>query len=225
MKVLAIGPHPDDVELAMAGTILSLRSARHEVVVCDLTDGEPTPIGTQELRMSEAARAAELLGVRRITLNMPNRSLADTMDNRRQVAEVIRKVRPELLFVPYWEDAHPDHVAGAALCEAARFWAKLTHTTIPGEPWFPPRVVHFLSVHYKLHPRLSFIVDVTRHIEQKMRALAAYESQFGLKRGNSAVLDRLRTASSYYGGLIGTGYGEPFICREEIGLSGLDQLV
>jgi bacillithiol biosynthesis deacetylase BshB1 len=225
MRVLALGPHPDDVEIGMGGTVLALRDAGHEVVICDLTDGEPTPIGTPERRAREAAEAARLLGVRRITLEMPNRYLADSVEHRNRVAEIIRAVRPELLFVPYWEDAHPDHRAAAALCEAARFYAKLTRTSIPGEPFYPRRVIHFLGSHYNLHLRPSFILDISPHMETKLRAVAAYGSQFGPERGNEAFFEDLRAWNRYYGVLIRTAYGEPFVLREEVGLRGLDQFI
>jgi len=225
MKVLAIGPHPDDVEIGMGGTVLVLRRAGHDVVLCDLTDGEPTPIGTPERRAQEAAEAAAVLGVQRVTLEMPNRYLADTVENRNRVAEVIRAVRPELLFVPYWEDAHPDHVAAASLCEAARFYAKFTRTSIPGEPVYPRRVIHFLSTHYHLHRRPSFIMDITPHIETKLRAVAAYGSQFGPERGTEGFFEELRAWCRYFGTLIRAGYGEPFVMREEVGLRGLDEFI
>lgn len=225
MKILALGPHPDDVEIGMGGTILLLRSQGHEVVLCDLTNGEPTPIGTPERRAQEAKEAAALLGVPRITLELPNRYLTDTIENRTQVAEVIRRVRPDLLFVPYWVDAHPDHVAAAALCEAARFYAKLTRTTMAGEPFYPRRVLHFLTTHYRLHIRPSLIVDITAHIETKLRAIAAYGSQFGPERGSESFLEEMREWNRYFGRLIGRAYGEPVVCREEIGLAGFDQFV
>lgn len=225
MNILALGPHPDDVEIGMGGTALILRAAGHGVTFCDLTNGEPTPIGTSERRAREAQAAASLLGVKRITLEFPNRYLEDTIEARNRVAEVIREVRPDLLFVPYWEDAHPDHVAAAALGEAARFYAKLTKTTIAGEPFYPRRVIHFLSTHYRLHVRPSFIIDITPHIETKMAAVAAYASQFGPERGNEGLLDEIRKWNGYYGSLISTAYGEPFVSREEIGLRGLEQYV
>ena len=224
MNVLAIGAHPDDVEIGMGGTILALRSAGHAVTICDLTNGEPTPIGTPERRAQEARDAAEILGVDRITLEMPNRSLTDTVDHRRRVAEVIRKVRPDVLCVPYWIDAHPDHVAAAQLAEASRFYAKLTKTTIPGESFYPRRVYHFFTTHYRLHVRPSFIVDISAHVETKMRSIAAYASQFGPERGTGDLLEGIRDATRYFGQLIGRAHGEPFVSREEIGLSGFDQL-
>lgn len=225
MNVLALGPHPDDVEIGMGGTALLLRAAGHDVTFCDLTNGEPTPIGTPERRAREAAQAAALLGVRRVTLEFPNRYLQDTVEARNRVAEVIRDVRPDLLCVPYWEDAHPDHVAAAALGEAARFYAKLTKTSIAGEPFYPRRVIHFLATHYRLHVRPSFIIDISPHLETKMAAIAAYASQFGPERGNARLLNEVRTWNAYYGSLIGTASAEPFVSREEVGLTGLDQFI
>jgi bacillithiol biosynthesis deacetylase BshB1 len=225
MKILAIGPHPDDVEIGMGGTILALHAQGHAVTVCDLTNGEPTPVGTPERRAREAAEAARILGIPRTTLEMPNRALADTVDNRMRVAEVIRRVRPDVLFVPYWVDAHPDHVAAATLCEAARFYAKLTKTTIPGDPFWPRRVLHFFSTHYRVHPSISFIFDISGHMERKLDAVRSYVSQFGPERGNETFFDELRVWNRYFGNLIDRDYGEPFACREEVGLSGLDQFI
>ncbi|MGQ0550380.1 MAG: bacillithiol biosynthesis deacetylase BshB1 [Armatimonadota bacterium] len=218
-RLLALGPHPDDIEIAMGGTICLLLAQGHEVVLCDLTDGEPTPLGTPERRAVEAAKAAGLLGVgRRITLDLPNRSLEHTLEARHLVAEVIRDVRPDALFIPYWVDAHPDHVAACAIGEAARFWAKLTKTDMRGEPHYPARVYHFFSTHYALHVKPSFIVDISGYMDSKMAAVTAYASQFSDARGNTWVLDAVREFARYFGRLIGRAYGEPFVCREEIGV-------
>jgi bacillithiol biosynthesis deacetylase BshB1 len=226
MRVLAIGAHPDDVEIGMGGTVMALLAQGHEVVLCDLTNGEPTPIGSPERRAREAHEAARVLGVqRRITLEMPNRYLMDTVDNRSRVAEVIRQERPELLMAPYWVDAHPDHVAAAALTEAARFYARLTKTAMAGDPIFPRRIVHFVTSHYRLHVRPTFIFDISNQMDLNLQALRAYGSQFGPERGNEEVFDRIRAWNQYFGSLIGCAYGEPFVCREELGLRSLEHFV
>lgn len=210
----------------MGGTICMLHAQGHEVVVCDLTDGEPTPIGSPERRAAEAEDASRLLNVRRrVTLRLPNRFLQDTIEARLQVAEVIRDVRPDVLFIPYWVDAHPDHVAACAVAEAARFTAKLTRTSMQGNPHYPDRVFHFFSTHYRLHVKPAFVVDISDYIDTKMAAVAAYTSQFGDERGNATILDAIREINAYWGRLIHRRYGEPFACREEIGIVRWDGLI
>ncbi|MBM3451342.1 MAG: bacillithiol biosynthesis deacetylase BshB1 [Armatimonadetes bacterium] len=223
---LILAPHPDDGEIAMGGTIVTLLRQGWSVALCDLTNGEPTPLGAPEIRAREAARAAEILGLTsRVTLDLPNRFLLDTVENRMRVAEVIRAVRPDLLFVPYWEDAHPDHVQAQQLAEAARFYGKLTKTEMTGEPHYPRRVIHFFSTHYRLHRRPSFLVDVTDAFDRKMNAILAYESQFSGKRGNLTIVEVIRNNAAYFGRLIGVPYAEPFAMREEVGLRNLDALL
>ena len=110
MKVLAIGPHPDDVEGGMGGSIIKFLKLGHEVHILDLTNGEPTPHGTPEIRSEECDKATALLGVSgRTNLDLPNRYLFDNIESRNKLAEVIRRVRPHIMFLPYWEDAHPDY--------------------------------------------------------------------------------------------------------------------
>src|SRR3972149_6847491 len=225
-RILAIGPHPDDVEIGMGGAFLARLAQEHGVVLCDRPNGEPTPGGTPERRAAEAAEAAHILGVgRRITLPLPNRMLADTVENRMLLAGVIREVRPDLLFIPYWIDAHPDHVAACALAEAARFYAKLTKTEIPGEPFYPPRVFHFISTHYDLHIKPTFLFDIGAHFERKLAAVAAYASQFADENGEMRVLQYLGTLNGYWGYLINRPQAEAFVCREELGLRSLDGVV
>jgi LmbE family N-acetylglucosaminyl deacetylase len=110
--------------------------------------------------------------VARITLDMPNRYLTDTVDNRMQVAEVIRRVRPDIMCVPYWVDARPDHVAAATLGEAARFYGKLTKTSLAVEPFMRPRILHFFSTHYRLHPDPAFVFDISAHVDRKRQPFA-----------------------------------------------------
>src|SRR4029077_2080952 len=89
------------------------------------------------------------------------------LDARRRVAETVRQLRPRYLFAPYWEDAHPDHVAASALIDAARFWSKLTKTDWLGQPHYPQRIFYYFSVHLRLHPRPSFVLDISPYLERE----------------------------------------------------------
>jgi bacillithiol biosynthesis deacetylase BshB1 len=224
---LVVAPHPDDAELGVGGTVLLLRSQGHSVGVLDLTDGEPTPFGSPETRRRETDEATAALGLSwRGNLGLPNRRLEATLEARARLAGVLRQLRPRVLFAPYWEDTHPDHVAASALTDAARFWAKLTKSDLPGEPHFPQRILYYFSIHLRIHPRPSFVLDVSDHLEAKMRAVACYRSQLieGRPATPPTLLDDLRDRARYWGWAIGARYGEPFVCREEVGLRGLRDL-
>ena len=228
LDYLVIAPHPDDAELGAGGAILALQAEGARVGVLDLTDGEPTPHGSPEIRRRETEAATAVLGLAwRGNLGLTNRRLEADLEARARLAGALRELRPRYLFAPYWEDAHPDHVAASALVDAARFWAKLTKTDLPGEPHYPQRILYYFSVHLRLHPRPSFVLDVTPHIEGKMQALACYRSQFieGRPATPPTLLDDLRDRARYWGWAVGAGYGEPFVCREEVGLRGLRDLV
>jgi bacillithiol biosynthesis deacetylase BshB1 len=224
LDYLVIAAHPDDAEIGAGGTIALLLSEGKKVGILDLTDGEPTPHGSPEIRRRETEAATAVLGVSwRENLGLPNRKLEANLEARAQVAGVIRKTRPCVLLAPYWEDSHPDHVAASALVDAARFWAKLTKTDLPGSPHFPDRILYYFSVHLRIHPRPAFVVDITSHIDVKMRALESYHSQFIVGRPATppTILDSVRERARYWGWAIGAGYGEPFASREELGLRSL----
>jgi bacillithiol biosynthesis deacetylase BshB1 len=228
LDYLIIAPHPDDAELGAGGTIPLLQSQGAKVGVLDLTDGEPTPSGSPEIRRRETEAATEVLGLAwRGNLGLPNRRLEATLEARAGLAGVLRQLRPRILFAPYWDDAHPDHVAASALVDAARFWAKLTRCDLPGEPHHPKQILYYFSIHLRIHPRPSFILDITAHFETKMRALACYRSQFieGRPTTPPTLLDDVKDRARYWGWAIGAGYGEPFVTREEVGLRGLRDLL
>jgi N-acetylglucosamine malate deacetylase 1 len=222
-SILVFGPHPDDAELGMGGTILKLARQGHKVHLVDMTNGEPTPFGTVEKRAAEGAAAAKVLGVERTLLGLPNREVVHSIENRHKVAAVIRKHRADWIFVPYPIDAHPDHVAVTKICEDARFDAKLTKSSIPGEPYYPKRVIYYFCTHLRMNFTPNFCVDVSDTIERKIESVKCYESQFV---GNSAfVPEMVRTITAYFGSRIGTAYAEPFFTHEMLGFGGLDQLI
>jgi len=219
VDVLAFGAHPDDVEIAMGGTILSLKTKGAKVVVCHLTDGEPTPYGNRKTRLKEAEKAARLLKLDDyLVLSLKNRELQDTLPARRKVAEVMRRYKPAMVFAPYWVDAHPDHWGGSQLVEAARFWAKLVKTSMKGEPWYPPKFYYHLCSHLRPNVQPSFVVDTTGFHEQKISAVRCYESQF-LKKPGSRALEHISVTNRYFGAMVGTQTGEPFFSKENLGVS------
>jgi bacillithiol biosynthesis deacetylase BshB1 len=198
------------------------------VGVLDLTDGEPTPHGTPELRRQETAAATALLQLDwRENLGLPNRRVEANLDARAKLAAVFRRVRPRWLFAPYWVDAHPDHVAATQLIEAARFWSKLTKSDLPGEPFHPVRIFNYYCVHLKQVAQPAFILDISQFWEQKLAAIRCYHSQFiaGRPTEPPTFLDQLRDEAAFWGKAIGVRYGEPFTSREPIGLASMRDLV
>ncbi|HET6250217.1 MAG TPA: PIG-L family deacetylase [Tepidisphaeraceae bacterium] len=222
-SILVIGPHPDDQELGMGGSIAKLVNEKHRVHLVDMTNGEPTPLGSVEKRARESAAAAQILGVSRTNLGLPNRQVVHTVEARHKLAAVIRIHRPDWMFLPYPVDAHPDHVATTKIGEDARFDAKLTKSSIPGEPCYPKRIIYYYCTHLRMNFNPLFFLDISDTMDVKIAAIRAYESQF--IENNSPVIDMMKTMNGFYGGRIGTAYAEPFFTYEAFGLGGLDQLI
>ncbi len=234
-SILVVGPHPDDQELGMGGTIALLAAQGHKVTLLDLTDGEPTPHGDPATRAREAADAAAILSppdadhaVTRIQLGLKNRFVEHSIDARHKVAGVMRAVQAEVVFVPYAVDVHPDHRAGTRIVEDARFDAKLTSLELPGDrgrpPIYPKWLFHYYATHLRIVPNPSFLIDVSAHAEQKKRSILAYKSQFVVNEKNRAVVEWLDSAGRFLGSRIGVAYAEGFYAQEPIGLTGLGGL-
>ncbi|MCA9113687.1 MAG: bacillithiol biosynthesis deacetylase BshB1 [Planctomycetaceae bacterium] len=228
LDVLVVAPHPDDAEISVGGIILTARRQGLRVGVIELTNGEPTPHGSPEIRREETAKATSLLDLSwRACLDLPNRSLTETTVARRELATVFRLCRPRVILAPFSEDAHPDHVAASQLVDSARFWSKLSRTDLPGEPWWPPRLYHYWSIHLRIHPSPAVVIDISQEIDQKMAAVRAYASQMLTGRSTEfpTLLDDIRDRARYWGWTIGAAYGEPLGCREEIGLKSISPLL
>jgi bacillithiol biosynthesis deacetylase BshB1 len=247
MNILVVGPHPDDQELGMGGTIAALAGQGHEVLLLDVTNGEPTPHGTEARRKSEAAAALSILSakaverggrpIRRWLLGLPNRTVEHTVAARHAVAAVIRAHQAEVVFVPYFEDAHPDHRAVTRIAEDARFDAKLTKMELPdpvdgwtgeshrlGEPIYPKWFFYYYATHLRLVADPVFVFDVSGLVETKLASIRAYESQFVTPEKNRAVVEWVGSAARYFGSRIGTEAGEGFFTREPVGLGSLGGL-
>ena len=225
LDLLVVAAHPDDAEISVGGVIVSSVAAGRRVGVLELTDGEPTPRGTVARRASETAAATEVLGLAwRGNLGLPNRSLQADLGARRGLAEAFRLTRPGVILAPYWEDAHPDHVAASRLVDDARFWSKLSRTEMAGEPFWPPRLYYYFSIHLRIHPRPSFVFDISDHIDAKMQAIGCYRSQVieGRSSESPTLLEDIRDCARYWGWTIGRAHGEPLTSREEIGVESFE---
>ena len=220
LDVLAFGPHPDDVELTMGGTLLRLHSLGYRTGIIDLTAGEMGTRGTREDRAREAAEAAELLkaSVRR-SLDLGDGRLGASSETKRAVVEAIREYKPTLVFTNYPENNHPDHTVSGPLVAEAAYLAGLKNYEADGEPHRPNRVLYYLVPH-KIAP--SFIIDVTAFHEGKMRAVRAYVSQLHSDDESAPAtyisqpgfLARVEALDRYHGALIDTDFGEAFYLRE-----------
>ena len=221
--LLAVGAHPDDVEIAVGGTLIKMRDRGYSLVLCHASDGEPTPQGTRESRLAEAQAAAEFLGAELEILSLPNRYITDTPEARRELALVIRKHRPKLMLSPWPVGEHPDHRAVAQLADAARFTAKLTKTDHRGQrwelpPWWAPRQLYYQLATEVEDPQPAFVVDITAEHPRKLELLACYASQ------HNVDMDRL-AKSPFWGQLIGVPHGEAFFIRGGLALADLAALL
>jgi bacillithiol biosynthesis deacetylase BshB1 len=217
VDVLAVAPHPDDLEIQCGGTLAQLAKLGHTVGMIHMTNGEPTPRGTLERRMAETAEAAKILGVAfHEVLDLPNRELMDTLENRYKLAATLRKYRPRVLMTMYGRTvtASPDHYQAQLLCEAARFYSRLTKWDDRFGGYPPHTIDHlvYIPIMVSAEPlqlQWKFAVDITDTMDQKLAAISAYKSQFDGERAES-ILHRIRSISGANGGVAGVKYAEIF---------------
>ena len=173
----------------------------------------------------EAQAAADLLGVKRVTLDLPNRYVEHTIEARHKVAGVYREHQADIVFAPYFHDAHPDHVVGTRIAEDARFDAKLSKIDLPGEPKYPRWFFYYYATHLRWVADPTFCLDISGHLKVKLDSLRAYHTQFVLPEKNRRVVEWVEAAATYFGSRIGVEHAEPFYTKEPIGLSGLSGLL
>lgn len=222
LDTLVIVAHPDDAEISVGGTILALKNAGQRVGVIDLTDGEPTPHGSPEIRANETAEATKILNLDfRTNLGLPNRALEATLEARATLAGWIRLLKPKLLITHHWEDSHPDHVAASSLVDAARFWGKLSKTDLPGKPHHPGFVLYAPSIHLRRVAKPDLITDISPYFEIKMAACRAFHSQLVRERpeGPFGPLGEIEAQARFWGWAIQAQYGEPLFSREVLGIA------
>ncbi len=209
LDMLAVSPHPDDVELCCGGLIVKMINKGYQVGIVDLTRGEMGTEGTAEVRIQEAKRAAEILGVKiRENMDLGDCRLSYGFDEGTRLAEVIRKYKPSILIAPYGDDNHPDHAAGRELAKKAAFFSRLRKIETKHEPHRVGSIIYYM-LHRPFEP--TFIVDVTDVYDRKLEAIRAYKSQIRLISEYGGLLRAVSIRDQLYGLTIGAEYGEPFL--------------
>lgn len=221
LDLLAIAPHPDDVELTCGGTMAKMAEAGYATGILDLTRGETGSRGTPETRLREAARAGKILGVKiRRNLGLPDAHLLVCDEQKIAVAEVIRELEPHTVILPYWEGRHPDHYTSSRLGYEACFIAGLKNYALAGEAFRPFKII-YAAAYASVTP--TFAVDITGQYERRKRAILAYQSQFRPARKDQKskvalpldeLEERMTLTAGTFGRMIGVKYAEGFVVKE-----------
>lgn len=239
LDVLAIGVHPDDVELGCSGALINEVKRGKQVGIVDLTRGELGTRGSAETRFEEASRAAEIIGALvRENLGMRDGFFRNDEEHQMQLIRIIRKYQPELVFANVLDDRHPDHGRAGKLIRDAAFLsglAKIETKAADGtlqEKWRPKYILHYIQDWY-FEPDL--LIDISDVFEQRMKSIEAYTTQFhvrGKKQegpqtyiSNPDFLDSVIARARILGKRIGVKYAEGFISEKKIGIRNLDALL
>jgi bacillithiol biosynthesis deacetylase BshB1 len=223
LDLIVFGPHPDDLEIGLGGTIACHTSLGMRVGLCDLTAGEMGSNGTVEERLAEAAAAGRALRAQwRENLRWPDRRIGKDPAHLEQAVAFIRRHQPRVVAVPYWSDRHPDHVAASAVLTEACFNAGLRKYPGEGEAWRPDWICYYF-INESAPP--SFVIDVSEHYQTKREALDCHSSQFRPAGPGAAVATRLNTPlfrqmiesrDAQFGALAGVQWAEGVVVREPI---------
>lgn len=229
LDVLAFSAHPDDIELAAAGTIIKLNKQGYSVGVADMTRGEFGTRGTMEIRQKEAEEAGKLMNLKvRECLDIPDGSVTVTRENHLKVIRLLRKYRPRIVINHYWKARHADHMATSTIVTEACYLSGLAKIETGQERWRPRRILYH-QLPYDVIP--SFVVDISKEIEQKWKVIRAHKSQFydpDSKEPETILsapifLEIQNTRMKYWGELIGVTHAEPFLTTEPFAIPDIVQ--
>lgn len=227
LDVLIFAAHPDDAELAMGGTIAKLAKHNLKVGIIDMTRGELGTRGTAEIRQREAFNAAiTLKAAVRENLEFADGDIRSTKENLMKVIIEIRKYRPKIVFAPYFNDRHPDHIDVSELVKRAMFSTGLAKIKtfdkeVPQNHYRPSKLFYYMQT-YTFDP--TFIVDITDTFELKMKSVECFSSQFHNPKSKEPetfisrpeFFNYIKSRAEFYGFAIGKAYGEPFFCEEKL---------
>ncbi len=238
LDILAIGVHPDDIELSCAGTLINAALQGKKTGVVDLTAGELGTRGTPEIRLQEAANAAKIMGLQvRENLFLKDGFFRnDEKEAMRKIIAAIRKFQPTIVIANALEDRHPDHGRAGKMIAECCYYSGLRKIETKDEnenqqnAWRPKQVLHIIQDRYYT-PNL--VVDISNVMEQKMKAILAYESQFYNPNSNEPntyisspmFMEGIKARSIQFGKSIGIDYGEGFTIVNPVGINDLSALV
>jgi bacillithiol biosynthesis deacetylase BshB1 len=236
VDILAIGAHPDDVELGCGGTLAKLIEEGKSVAVVDLTQGELGTRGTNITRAAEASEASKILGISaRENLKFPDGFILNTQEYQLEIVKKIRKYQPEIVFANAIEDRHPDHAKAAKLVSDACFLAGLVkiETESEGEKqtqWRPKHVFHYIQWK-NIEP--DFVVDISAFMEKKIEACLAYKTQFYDPKSTEPVtpiatkdfLESLTYRAQDLGRLSGVDFAEGFTTEKLLAFKNFDGII
>ncbi|MFQ5550183.1 MAG: bacillithiol biosynthesis deacetylase BshB1 [Gemmatimonadales bacterium] len=223
VDMLAVGAHPDDVDLTCGGTLAAAKDQGYGVAILDLTRGELGTRGSAGIRQAEAAKAAQILGVdERINAELPDAHVWNSDDNRRLMVGLLRSYLPRTVIAPYPVGRHPDHRESSLLVRDSCFLAGLANYPADGEIHKPEKLI-YTSTYREDAGKPTFVVDISAQFERKLEAIRCYQSQFeGVVQAGELfptgqdLYDLVRTQNAHYGSLIRTAYGEPFLSEETV---------
>ncbi len=227
LDVLIFAAHPDDAELSMGGTIVKFTSNHIKVGMIDLTRGELSTRGSAETRQKEAFQAAIVLKAAvRENLHLTDGDIYNNKENLMKIIMTIRKYKPKVIFAPYFNDRHPDHIDTSVLVKRAMFSTGLAKIKtfdkeVSQEPYRPQKLFYYMQT-YTFEP--TFIVDITESFETKMKAIKCYSTQFHNPKSTEPetfisrpeFIKYIESRAQFYGFQIGKHFGEPFYCEEKI---------
>jgi N-acetylglucosamine malate deacetylase 1 len=224
VDILFFGAHPDDVELGCGGTIAKLAKDGARIGIVDLSRGELGTRGTPQTRKREAQHSARILGALfRTQLDFGDGNLQTGREQELEIVDLLRRHRPEVVFVSYPDDRHPDHTRAGRVVTEASFYSGLRALPAPGDAHRPQTVIYYIQ-NYMIPP--SFVVDTSKAWKTKMRAIAAFKSQFsvpGSKPGSKepqtfiskpGFLETIDARGRHFGALIGSEFGEAFVTKQ-----------
>ena len=230
LDVMVFAAHPDDAELAIGGTIARYTNSGFRVGIIDLTQGEMGTRGNAEIRQKEAFKAAKILKTSlRENLLIPDGDIEISKGNIRKVVVLMRRYKPKIVFAPFFNDRHPDHISASNLIKRAMFVSGLEKVKtfdkeIVQQAYRPAKLFYYMQT-YTFEP--SFIVDISDFFETKMESVWAYSTQFHDPESNEPetfisspeFIDYIAARAKFYGFQIGKKFGEPFYCEEKIELN------